>query len=596
MDQIMPQITNVTFKNGIGQVSHIDHVVVKKGKTTQIINVKIILSKSEEEHIKNCMSLEEINRLNQIVWDPVNTSDHRAILLEMDVGIEMTKLKPFAKPTSINWEKDSDIEIYVRELEKELNRTDLLEKIEEKKGTTELNEIIDNLTTTIRKAKTNKLKALENIKENTLKGTKKKPWWNTELEALKRRRIDVHERLVKSGGAMMHKVQLRIIRTQFKKLERKAKAAFEYTRRKQLVEKFYDNKNLYWKEIEKRQKKSQSVEVSKEELIDYYSKLFNEPPPNSNPLTQNEKDEKLAKIVEKFKGKTGDHKVVGDIIHKILGKLKNGKRAGYNGIENELFKYGRGTKLTKVVTKLLQAYINGGKILESLNIGLLCPILKDENGSNTDKENTRPITISETLAGIYERYVLERILLVNKIHDNQCGFKNNSSTNHAIYVMRELMRTSKEKKQNLYLTVYDYSKAFDKVERTRLMLGMVDKMEAFEWLALYNYYKGSKIIIFTKKIGYTTKIKITRGVKQGGSLSPLLFNFYVQLLILRVLDSSLTIQIVDLRLGIILYADDTATMCKTANELKKVLKIIEEFCKENEIIINVKKTFWLKTG
>ena len=62
------------------------------------------------------------------------------------------------------------------------------------------------------------------------------------------------------------------------------------------------------------------------------------------------------------------------------------------------------------------------------------------------------------------------------------------------------------------------------------------------------------------------------------------------------MDSSLTFQILEIKLGIKLYADDTITACKTLEELKGVLAIIEKFCHENEITINVKKTFWLKSG
>ena len=158
------------------------------------------------------------------------------------------------------------------------------------------------------------------------------------------------------------------------------------------------------------------------------------------------------------------------------------------------------------------------------------------------------------------------------------------------------MRIAKKEKKNSFLMVYDYSKAFDKVERVRLLLALRKKMDPFVWLSLVNYYLGSYMIIYTKKTGHSQKIKISRGVKQGGSLSPLLFNFYVETLIEIIINSSLTLQILEVKMGIILYADDTVTVCNTVEQCKKVLKLIEDFCLDNEIQINVKKTFWLKNG
>lgn len=58
----------------------------------------------------------------------------------------------------------------------------------------------------------------------------------------------------------------------------------------------------------------------------------------------------------------------------------------------------------------------------------------------------------------------------------------------------------------------------------------------------------------------------------------------------------MTLQIIETKMGIILYADDTITVCETVEQCKKVISLIENFSTDNEIQINVKKTFWLKSG
>lgn len=333
----------------------------------------------------------------------------------------------------------------------------------------------------------------------------KKPWWSDELERLKTRRVEAHENWVKTK-VLVYKQQLKHIRTEFKSLERKVKGIYELRLRQELITKFYEgNKNKYWKELANRENKASTVEVEQKELIEYYTSLFNDPPENYDIEKQRVYNKDLEEQLAFFNGKVGKEKVSQDKIYEIMGELRNNKKAGFNGLENELYKYGRETKLTSIITRLIEKYINMGIMLSNLNVGLVCPIIKDENGSQTDKENTRPITISETIASIYERYILSRLIETNSIHPNQCGFKTNSSTNHAIYMIREGMRLTKKEKKDTYIVVYDYSKAFDKVERVRMLLTMRKKMTPFEWLSLVNYYRGSVMIIFTKKLGTPLK-------------------------------------------------------------------------------------------
>ena len=122
-------------------------------------------------------------------------------------------------------------------------------------------------------------------------------------------------------------------------------------------------------------------------------------------------------------------------------------------MENELYKFGRSTSLTVILAKLLELYINLGRQLENINIGLLCPILKLTTESPFDKDITRPITVSETMASLFEKYMLHNIIKYENVHQNQFGFKTNSSTNHAIYMLREMMRESKLNNKGMYLFV-----------------------------------------------------------------------------------------------------------------------------------------------
>ena len=74
-----------------------------------------------------------------------------------------------------------------------------------------------------------------------------------------------------------------------------------------------------------------------------------------------------------------------------------------------------------------------------MNVGQLIPITRNNQQSNDSMKKTkvRPITISDSLLNIFEKYTLE---MINKtVRDNkfQFGFTNKSFTQHAMFTLKE---------------------------------------------------------------------------------------------------------------------------------------------------------------
>ena len=57
-----------------------------------------------------------------------------------------------------------------------------------------------------------------------------------------------------------------------------------------------------------------------------------------------------------------------------------------------------------------------------------------------------------------------------------------------------------------------------------------------------------------------------------------------------------TLKLFQIDLGILGYADDTVTICLTVQKVRETIKLIEDFCKREDIELNGKKTVWLKLG
>ena len=72
------------------------------------------------------------------------------------------------------------------------------------------------------------------------------------------------------------------------------------------------------------------------------------------------------------------------------------------------------------IAKYLQLIINSKFVPTNFNVGKIVPIIKDVRGDLSSLDNVRPITLSDTLATIFELYFLEK--LNQKIGTNQpCG-------------------------------------------------------------------------------------------------------------------------------------------------------------------------------
>ena len=83
------------------------------------------------------------------------------------------------------------------------------------------------------------------------------------------------------------------------------------------------------------------------------------------------------------------------------------------------------------------------------------------------------------------------------------------------------------KRTNAYAVFLDFSKAFDKVNRVKLLYKLLHYLDPWIWLAVKNYY--DKLVLYAQdnKGNISTAFKSLVGVKQGGPASPDLFNDYI---------------------------------------------------------------------
>jgi hypothetical protein len=612
-----------TFLNSRGQYSFIDHVIVDKIRLwPEFLQVNIIhtekerkklLSPNWKSNIKSCWNYKE------------NNSDHRVVKFNLKVETSSeyySKTKKINKKNSLDWRNLQHKNIYTCFLSEELKKkeTELLIK---NMGVKEAKECVEKINECTKRA----LKKSINKIHDKYSKKKRKPfqkrnmWWNDGLGKMSRARSyastkinELKEILKKTKGAKIsHRIRRkrrntkmkiifysiagRIISTKYKNIIKKRKKWAEKEKRQSLIESFLKNPDIFWKEITFRRGAKISVDISLDILKKAYETNF------TQILKTNESEDlekKMKTAVDKYeklvKKKISKFKVKASQIEKILKDLKNKKTPGLNGCTNEMFKYGIGTKLSKIIANLFQCIIRGGFFPDNLNIGLICTIIKDSAGDNQVIENTRPITLSEVLSIILEELMLSHLLKKDVLHKHQFGFRKHSSCMHAVYSIKEVMENVKKENSKAYALYLDFSKAFDKVNRTKLMFKLIDCTVPSIWLLIKNFYENLKIFVKDNEGNISTPFMATVGVKQGGKASPYLFNLYINKLIVLLDQSKKTYRMGNVCKGVMVYADDTNVITRTIDDLNVCIIIIENYCMLYDIGINAKKTKWMYFG
>ncbi len=412
-----------------------------------------------------------------------------------------------------------------------------------------------------------------------------------EIESLVKLKKYYYDKWKETGletAKSIHKHYGKLVNKTIKKAYREA----ENKTIKDLARTHKQNILKFWKKVKALNKNEVKITIDMSVMRDSLYDTFN------NKLIDTDDTEIMEKISQwqdeiLQKGK-GRHVINTDYIEHAFKYLKTGKLSGASGMSNEFFKYA-GYEFMLLTGKFLEVCINNRILPSSINRGTVFPIIKNYKLPTDDINNIRPICVSDTLSLIFEDYCLQNIIASFDENPNQFGFRPNYSCDHGVFCLKELINHQRQRNKPVHMCFLDYTKAFDKLNRSKLSYKLHDFLDEDIWLIIKIYYEMSDIVI--KLNGATSEpIKTTVGVKQGGKMSPKLYSIYINSMITEIINSGHTCTFYDIEIGIICYADDITICCDTNDKLQLAIKIIERYCEQHEITINARKTYVMVVG
>ena len=185
---------------------------------------------------------------------------------------------------------------------------------------------------------------------------------------------------------------------------------------------------------------------------------------------------------------------------------------------------------------------------------------------------------------------IERTLDENQGRE-QAGFRKGYSTTDHLHVINQLMEKCNEFSTPLCLAFVDYEKAFDSVEHIKVMEAISNQKVAAEYIELLSSIYNNAISMLQQCLDSDSEIfRIERGVRQGDTISPKLFNAALEQ-VFRQLDWENTGIVVNgERLNHLRFADDIVLISSSGTKMEQMLNQLSNTSHDLGLRMNMKKT------
>ena len=273
---------------------------------------------------------------------------------------------------------------------------------------------------------------------------------------------------------------------------------------------------------------------------------------------------------------------------KSINELSSGRSSGNDKLCAEHFKFA-GTLCAVHLSLCFSLMVRHSFLPPSLTDVVLSPIVKDKTGKLTEKNNYRPIAMASVGSKILERIILNRCSVQLSTGDHQFGFKEHHSTDMAIYALKEVTNYYLQNSSPVFICYLDASKAFDRVNHWKLFEKLLDRGMDLYLVKLLSFWYESQRFHVRWGGSISTGFNVSNGVRQGGILSPYLFNVYTDGLSKLLSRCGYGCHYQG-SVNHLYYADDMVLLSPTPFGLQQLLDICEKYAREHDILFNSTKT------
>ena len=295
-------------------------------------------------------------------------------------------------------------------------------------------------------------------------------------------------------------------------------------------------------------------------------------------------------------------------VSEAVNRLKNHKAPGVCAITAEMLKHG-GPQIVSWLHRIITRVWTTERSPQDWKDAIIVPVFKNK-GSRLECDRHRGISLLSVPGKVYALVLLTRVsqCMEATVLENQAGFRKSRSATDQIFILSQVLSGAFEFRVPVHTCFVDLLKAYDKVNRDALWLvcersGISPKILRL----LQDLHSDTHSSI--RSYGCLSKPFLTNnGVRQGCVLAPALFALFLDYVV-RVALSDTTDGVtlrytvdgqlrvtpvrpgqIDLLLQILLYADDMAIVCDSAEGLERLVFALESATQRFLLPINQSKT------
>ena len=279
-----------------------------------------------------------------------------------------------------------------------------------------------------------------------------------------------------------------------------------------------------------------------------------------------------------------------------LKLMKNGAAPGLDGIPIEVYK----VLWQDVKTPLLNCIkysFEVGILSPSQRKGMLCLLHKGKGSNREDLGNWRPISLTNSDYKLIAKILACRLKTVinSIIHESQFAFMKGRYMADMLRELDDIVEYEKYMNRGSIILSIDYSKAFD-------TLSIASVIKALKHFGFGPFFIRCVETIMQDRLscvrngGYISRFfKMSRGVRQGCPVSPLLFILTAELFMKAIRNDNnikgIKLPYCETALKGLQYADDASLFLRDRLDFREVLSKIKKFSVFSGLHMNTNKTY-----
>ena len=272
------------------------------------------------------------------------------------------------------------------------------------------------------------------------------------------------------------------------------------------------------------------------------------------------------------------------MIINVIRKLKRNCSPGVDGVTAEHLQFGLSEMMISHLCDLYSLVLSYACVPNDFSTGIIIPILKKSTLNPNRPDSYRPVTLSSIHSKVIEKHIMPEC----DLSDSQFGFRPGRGTTLAGCLLTDTMAYAKHQNTPLFICSLDAEKCFDNIWHAGLLYKMWNIMPTIHWMLLYRWYSSTKAVVRWNG-AFSDTFDVTRGVRQGSVLSPVLFNCYVNDLLEQLMTQP-GFAVGHNNITSLAYADDVTLISSTVPGLQNLMDTCLQYATKWRFRYGLEKT------